>query len=129
MPLRILVADDEAGVRAALRDILVAQGHEVFEAADGREAEQLATTHVVDLVVLDLVMPVQDGLETIPRLKVAQPSLRIVAVGQPTSLMLLECALLLGAHATLSKPFDAESVAAAVAKGMGLSVEGTPQAS
>jgi DNA-binding NtrC family response regulator len=118
MPLRILVADDEARLRTEIRDILTAQGHEVFEASDGREAESVLAIQQVDLVVLDLVMPVQDGLETITHLKALHPGLRIVASEQPSSLMLLECAALMGAHATLEKPFTAETVAAAVLKAM-----------
>ena len=62
--VRILVADDEAAVRGLLRKLLEQGGYEVIEAADGRQAR---AGHV-DLVITDLVMPEQEGTETIQAL-------------------------------------------------------------
>jgi CheY-like chemotaxis protein len=62
-PLRILVADDNAMLRAALRGILRSQGHLAESVANGREAVEEAARRVYDLVILDIHMPEMDGLE------------------------------------------------------------------
>jgi CheY-like chemotaxis protein len=62
-PLRILVADDNAMLRAAVRGILRLQGHSAESVANGRQAVEEAARHAYDLVLLDIRMPVMDGLE------------------------------------------------------------------
>jgi AmiR/NasT family two-component response regulator len=61
--LRILVADDESIIRMGLRTMLIALGHEVQLAANGREALNLARAGRFDLALLDIQMPLTDGLE------------------------------------------------------------------
>ena len=64
MPLRIVLADDHHIVRQGLRVLLEREGLQVVaEATDGREAVTLAHTHKPDVVVLDLMMPLLNGLE------------------------------------------------------------------
>ena len=64
MPLRIILADDHSIVRQGLRLLLEREGMQVVaEAADGREAVQLAQAHKPDVAVLDLMMPLLNGLE------------------------------------------------------------------
>jgi CheY-like chemotaxis protein len=78
--LRVLVADDREAVRVAVRMALEAHGGFVVvaEAEDGRQAVELAGRHRPDLVVLDLVMPGQGGLEAIPGIRAAAPGAGIV---------------------------------------------------
>ena len=64
-PARILVADDEPGVRSFLRKVLEGAGYEVMEAANGKEALQKVRAGGVDMLITDLVMPEQEGIETI----------------------------------------------------------------
>ena len=77
---RILVADDEAGVRGFLRAVLEDGGYEVIEAADGKQALQQARAGHVDLVITDLVMPEQEGIETIQALRREMPGVGIIAI-------------------------------------------------
>jgi DNA-binding NarL/FixJ family response regulator len=64
MPLRIMLADDHSIVRQGLRLLLEREGMQVVaEAADGREAVRLAQAHTPDIAVLDLMMPLLNGLE------------------------------------------------------------------
>ena len=64
MPLRIMLADDHSILRQGLRLLLEREGMQVVaEAADGREAVQLAQAHKPDVAVLDLMMPLLNGLE------------------------------------------------------------------
>ena len=74
----ILIADDEADIREALRRVCVRDGHEVLMAANGREAVELAKAHRVDLVVLDNRMPVMSGLEALARIRQHDPSVMVL---------------------------------------------------
>ncbi|MGD8625364.1 MAG: response regulator transcription factor [Anaerolineae bacterium] len=80
--IRVLVADDHAIVREGLRALIDTEpGIElVAEARDGDEAVRLARTHQPDVILLDLVMPHQDGLATIPRLKEDNPQVQILVL-------------------------------------------------
>ena len=59
----ILVADDTADIRLMIRVMLENKGHRVVEAADGREAVEMATRERPDMILMDLNMPVMDGIE------------------------------------------------------------------
>lgn len=80
--IRVLVADDHAIVRWGLRALLASEpGFDlVGEAADGAEAVQLATQLNPDVILLDMVMPHMDGLETIDALKAQNPRVRILVL-------------------------------------------------
>jgi len=72
--------DEEPGVRKLLRNVLAGAGYHVFEADDGREAVRQVESSEIDLVIMDLAMPVQDGIETIQALRRVRPRLRIIAM-------------------------------------------------
>ncbi|MEU6225538.1 response regulator transcription factor [Streptomyces sp. NPDC047042] len=79
-PIRVLLADDEALMRAGLRLVLArAEGIEVVaEAADGAEAVDLAVSHRIDVVLMDVRMPRVDGLAAAERLAAFASSVRVV---------------------------------------------------
>ncbi len=81
-PIRILIADDHAVVREGLRGLITAEPGMavVAEAADGLEAVSLARTRRPDVFLLDMLMPRQDGLETIKILKNEDPAARILVL-------------------------------------------------
>src|ERR1051325_2365992 len=68
-PATILVAEDSADTRAVLMRALAFRGYHVVEAADGREAVELARSERPDLVIMDLNMPVMDGLAATERIR------------------------------------------------------------
>ncbi|MCX6629780.1 MAG: response regulator, partial [Candidatus Solibacter sp.] len=113
---RILVADDEAGVRAFLRKVLEHGGYEVTEAADGKQALRQALAGHVDLVITDLIMPEQEGIETIQALRREAPRIGIIAISGAFGGQFLKMAHILGADALLSKPVSAELLLARVAE-------------
>lgn len=76
---KILVVDDNDGIRLALELILEMAGHEVVTAMDGAEAIRLAQSDVPDLILLDVMMPVMDGVETLKILK-SLPSTQSIPV-------------------------------------------------
>jgi CheY-like chemotaxis protein len=113
----ILVIDDDAPVRAALCRILERAGYTVVAAADGGAGLQLHRERPADLIITDIFMPGQDGIETIRQLRREAPAVPILAIsgGDETgALDLREGAALLGASRTLWKPFALAELLAAV---------------
>jgi two-component system cell cycle sensor histidine kinase/response regulator CckA len=115
-PTRILVADDEAGVRAFLRAVLEDRGYEVIEAADGKRALEEARAGHLDLAIMDLVMPGLEGIETIQALRKEAPGIAIIAMSGAFGGQFLEVARRLGAQAVLKKPLSADLLLTKVAE-------------
>ncbi len=117
MALRVLVADDLAFMREAIRDILENAGLVVAgEAADG--AACIETYHSVkpDVVLLDITMPVLNGLEALPAIRDADPDAIIVmcsALGQQEYIIR---AIQLGARDFVVKPFRPERIVSELKK-------------
>ena len=105
---RLLLVEDDDLVRAVLAEALVAAGHTVQEATDGLHAMEVFRAEPADIVILDLLMPGQEGIETMLMLRREQPELPVVAMsGNPThSKLYLEMAAKLGANRVLAKPFS-----------------------
>ena len=117
---RILVIDDEPDMRAILEKILKSAGHEVILAADGREGVERYCASPADLVITDLYMPNQEGLETIGELRRRFPEVAIIAMsGKTAALTMLSVAQKFGAVGILQKPFAADELIAAVEKALG----------
>jgi DNA-binding response OmpR family regulator len=106
--------DDEEPIRRLLSYILQDEGYEVLSCGDGSAAEQIALEKHVDLVITDLVMPGQEGLETIQALRKKRPELKIVAISGAFDGTFLRAAKLMGACITLRKPLTPDEVVKAV---------------
>jgi CheY-like chemotaxis protein len=117
---RILVIDDEPDMRALVEEILNSAGYEVILAADGREGVERYRTLRADLVITDLYMPNQEGLETIREFRSCFPEVAIIAMsGRAEALTMLSIAKKFGAIGILHKPFLADELIAAVEKALG----------
>jgi len=106
---KVLLVDDDKDFRNMVRLMLLKQGHVVVEAADGKQAFELYQNSPADVVLTDLVMPEQEGLETIKKFRSNWPDLKIVAMSgglRGSSADFLKIAAHLGANRTLSKPFS-----------------------
>ncbi|MFJ6631038.1 response regulator [Streptomyces sp. NPDC091376] len=81
-PIRVVIADDEPLIRAGIRMILTSDQEieVVAEGANGREAVELARSHGADVVLLDIQMPVMDGLTALPELRRAVPAARVIVL-------------------------------------------------
>lgn len=115
--MRILVIDDDEQIRTLLRQVMEWAGHEVFEAANGREGMVKQSRVQADLVITDLIMPEQEGLETITLLKKEYPQVKIIAIsggGRIGPDAYLPAAQELGADRAFTKPFDVRELAATV---------------
>ena len=119
---RILVIDDDALVRAVIKAALSDEGYEVMEAADGKEGLKCYRNFSADLVITDLIMPEQEGIETIIELCREWPEVKIIAIsGGPRygSNDTLRMAELLGAKRAIAKPFKIPDLLAAVCEVLG----------
>ena len=115
---RVLIIDDDVTLRQALTKHLEHAGHDVRQAADGDAGVRSCERHVADVVIVDVFMPKQGGLQTIGRLRREWPALKIVAMSGVTSGGLLDVGghtVALGADRFLSKPFEAATLVALVA--------------
>jgi CheY-like chemotaxis protein len=100
-----LIIDDDPGIRTFLREVLEEAGYTVRLAGNGREGLRLLQTHAADLVITDILMPEQDGLDVTMALRRLSPQTRIVAIsGGTAEFDYLDVAKELGAHRTLRKP-------------------------
>ena len=118
---RILVVDDEEGIRTALGKMLTMTGYEVLLAANGEEATRLWRERGVDLVILDVFMPLKDGVETMVELRARAPRLPILVMsggGTKTPMDLLPEAKRLGATLTIRKPFEPAELVKLVAQAL-----------
>jgi len=104
MPLRILIADDNAVFRGALRQLLQAVDHwEVFEAQDGREAVSRALELQPNAVILDLAMPLKDGLAAAREISQILPQTPLMMCTMHHSPQVEAEALKAGIHKVVSK--------------------------
>jgi PAS domain S-box-containing protein len=103
--LRVLLADDAEDIRLLLRMTLTTtHGFDVVgEAGDGQQAVHLAAEHSPDVILLDLSMPVMDGLQAIPELRRVSPNTRIVVLSGFDGARMMPVAMELGAHAYIEK--------------------------
>lgn len=115
----VLVVDDEDQIRQLIRETLSQSGYQVTEARDGKEALRQYRQSPADLVIMDILMPDQDGLESITTLKHEFPNVKIIAITGGSDMIgilnFLDVAKMLGAHRTLQKPFDMKTLLEATA--------------
>lgn len=111
---RVLVIDDDQGIRMVLRRILEQAGHEVTEASNGAEGVCAYRQAPAEVVLTNILMPEKDGLEVIRELRQDFPDLKSIALSAHP--LYLQAAMDLGALRTLSKPFDSQRLLDTVAE-------------
>jgi len=106
----ILVVDDENQIRRLIRETLEQAGYHVTEAHDGEQALRQYRLAPSDLVIMDTLMPDQDGLETTATLRREFPNVKVIAITGGSDLIgvvnFLDVAKMFGAHRALQKPFE-----------------------
>jgi two-component system, OmpR family, KDP operon response regulator KdpE len=104
MKRKVLVVDDESSIREALSKVLCTEGYEVVSAANGQEAIEKFGQEKIDLLLLDLGLPVKDGWDTLAWLAHVNPLLPIIIItGRYAQRELAEAA---GVDALMEKPLD-----------------------
>lgn len=103
---KILVVDDQKGVCFSFKKILGKLGYTVITASSGEEAIELVTESEPDLIIMDVMMPGIDGLETLKRLKEINSKLVVIMMTAYSTTEKAIRAMELGAYDYLTKPFD-----------------------
>ncbi|AXY21402.1 MULTISPECIES: nitrogen regulation protein NR(I) [Komagataeibacter] len=114
----ILVADDDRSIRTVLSQALGRGGYQVRATAQASTLWQWIEEGEGDLVITDVVMPDENGLDLIPRIRRIRPDLRVVVMSAQSTLMTAVKATQRGAFEYLPKPFDLKEVLAVVARAL-----------
>ena len=122
MKRRVLIIDDESEVRSLLSRTLTQAGYDVVAVASGNEGTRACRQQSFDMVVVDMVLPEKDGLETMMEIRRSSPNARFIAMsGAPRAKIMdpLSLALKLGAVASISKPFTPDEFLGSVTQHLG----------
>ena len=121
MPKRVLIADDEKNMRWVLGESLAAEGYEVIEASDGKEALAAIDEQHPDLMVLDHKMPSPDGMEVLRRLRAKGETFPVIMLTAHGNVETAVEAMKAGATEYLTKPFDLEELKLSIDKAIRIS--------
>ena len=106
---RLLICDDESGLRAVLKRYALFEGHEVWEAADGMEAVKLCEKETFDIIIMDIMMPELDGFSAVKKIRQTSdtPVIMLSARGQEYDKIL---GFELGIDDYVVKPFSSKEI-------------------
>lgn len=109
--VKILICDDSILARKRLKDTITKSGYENFlEASNGQEAIDLYKEHKPDLVFVDIVMPIKDGVEAIHEIREFDPSAHVIVVSSVGTQTQLKNAIMEGARDFIQKPFTDSAI-------------------
>ncbi len=112
----VLVVDDDPAVRRSLVGMLERAGYRLSEASNGRAALAVLAGSQVDVVLTDLIMPGQEGLELIREIRRLHPHIKVIAISGAFGGQFLRTAELMGADTSLRKPVRAETLCEAISR-------------
>ena len=111
---KILIVDDQFGIRILLNEVLHKEGYETYQAANGVQALRLLKIIHLILVLLDMKIPGMDGIEILKRVKKIDPDIRVIIMTAYGELDMIQEAKDLGAITHFAKPFDIDDIRKAV---------------
>src|SRR5690242_18630652 len=111
-PPTILIADDDRSIRTVLTQALGRSGYQVRTTGNAATLWRWVEEGEGDLVITDVVMPDENGLDLIPRIRKLRPDLRVVVMSAQSTLMTAVKATQRGAFEYLPKPFDLRELVA-----------------
>ena len=118
MKEKLLIVDDQYGIRILLNEVFQKEGYQTFQAANGIQAIDIVKKHSPDLVLLDMKIPGMDGIEILKRLKEITPDIRVIIMTAYGELDMIQEAKDLGAITHFAKPFDIDEIRDAVKQNM-----------
>jgi two-component system, NtrC family, nitrogen regulation response regulator GlnG len=118
MSATILVADDDRAIRMVLNQALIRLGHDVRMTASAATLWRWVADGEGDLVITDVIMPDENGLDLIPRIKKVRPELRIIVMSAQNTLLTAIKATERGAFEYLPKPFDLRELVSVVERAL-----------
>nr|2JVI_A Chain A, Sporulation initiation phosphotransferase F [Bacillus subtilis] len=113
---KILIVDDQYGIRILLNEVFNKEGYQTFQAANGLQALDIVTKERPDLVLLDMKIPGMDGIEILKRMKVIDENIRVIIMTAYGELDMIQESKELGALTAFAKPFDIDEIRDAVKK-------------
>ncbi len=113
---KVLIVDDAAFFRMRLRKLLVASGHVFSEAADGEKAIEAYKTESPDIVLMDVHMPVMNGLDALYEIMKLDNKAKVVMLSNVSQQETIMKALELGARNFVVKPFDEKNLLSVIGK-------------
>ena len=126
MPATILVADDDRAIRMVLNQALIRLGHDVRMTSNAATLWRWVADGEGDLVITDVIMPDENGLDLIPRIKKLRPELRIIVMSAQNTLLTAVKATERGAFEYLPKPFDLRELINVVERALTAARDVTP---
>jgi two-component system, response regulator, stage 0 sporulation protein F len=113
---KILIVDDQFGIRVLLQEVLDREGYEIFQAANGPAALAIVKEHSPDLILLDMKIPGMDGLEILRNIRKMGADTKVIMMTAYGELDLIQEAMEMGALAHFTKPFDIDELRQAVSE-------------
>jgi len=107
---KVLIVDDQYGIRLLLKEVLAKDNISIFQASNGKQALEVIQHEKPDLILLDMKMPGMDGIELLRRLKQLNTRAKVIMMTAYGELDMVEEASELGAAAHFTKPFDIEEL-------------------
>jgi two-component system response regulator (stage 0 sporulation protein F) len=111
---KILIVDDQYGIRVLLYEVFGKEGYQTFQAANGKQALDIVKTESPDLVILDMKIPGMDGLEILKEVKKIDTGIKVIMMTAYGELDMIKEATELGAITHFTKPFDIDELRLAV---------------
>jgi two-component system, response regulator, stage 0 sporulation protein F len=113
---KLLIVDDQYGIRILLNEIFQKEGYNTFQAANGVQALAIVAKEEPDLMILDMKIPGMDGLEILRRVKKTNPEINVIIMTAYGELDMIHEAMELGAITHFAKPFDIDEIREVVRK-------------
>jgi two-component system response regulator (stage 0 sporulation protein F) len=113
---KLLIVDDQFGIRILLNEVFQKEGYQTFQAANGYQALDIVDKHSPELVLLDMKIPGMDGIEILKRMKVVDKDIQVIIMTAYGELDMIQEAKDLGAITHFAKPFDIDEIRDAVRK-------------
>lgn len=112
--MKVLIVDDQYGIRLLLYEVFSKEGYQTFSAANGKEAIDIVQKESPDIVLLDMKIPGMDGLEILKHIKKIIPDIKVIMMTAYGELDMLQEANSYGVITHFTKPFDIEQLRNAV---------------
>ena len=106
----VLIVDDAPFMRMMLKEILSSDGHTIIQATNGEECLTILETTPIDTCILDINMPVMDGMQALTIIKNKYPQIKVIMLSAQCTEDTVQKALLFGADGFVAKPFAANTI-------------------
>lgn len=108
--IKLLIVDDQNGIRMLLMEVFQSEGYHAFEAANGKLALEIVDKESPEMVLLDMKIPGMDGLEILKRIKKIKPQTKVILMTAYGELDVIKEAMDSGALMHFTKPFDIDEL-------------------